>query len=407
MNRRSIALLAAGVAVLLVIGVITALSTTGQRSATAFFENSTGLYEGDEVRILGVPVGVVDRITPDGPAIRVEFSYDADQPVPADAKAAIVAPSLVTSRYLQLAPRYTGGPVLPDDAEIPIERTAVPVEWDEIKEQLSRLSTELGPQAGDPQGSLARALGVGAETLGGQGAAINETITELSRAMTTLAGGSDDLFATVRNLQVFTEALSTSDRQIVEFGQRLASVSGVLAENEQQLGRAVVDLRETFEVVHGFVEEHRERLGTSVRELDDLSGLLVENQDRLAKVLHAAPTPLVNLYNAYQPGTASVHGQVAVGNFANPALFVCSGIAAAGALPPDDAARVCAEQLGPLLNVLTMNYPPVSVNPLTRQGTDPGPGTPIEAPDRRADILPPLTGPGGLAEQVAPGEGTP
>ncbi|MDQ4119012.1 MAG: MCE family protein [Actinomycetota bacterium] len=407
MRRPSTPVVAVIVVVLVVIGVVVALSTTGEKTATAYFDNTTGLYEGDEVRILGVPVGTVERITPNGPQIEVEFTYDAEQPVPADAKAAIVAPALVTSRYIQLAPRYDGGPVMADGAQIPIERTAVPAEWDEIKGQLSRLSTELGPQAADPQGSLARALDVGAETLGGQGATINDTIKQLSGAVSTLSHGSDDLFGTVRNLQVFTGALSTSDRQIVEFGRRLASVSGILAENKEQLGRAVVDLRDTTNVVRGFVENNRERLGTTVDQAGDLTGVLVKNQDRLARVLHAAPTPLVNLYNAYQPGTNSIHGQLSVANFANPAQFVCSGIAAAGNLPPQEAAGVCARQLGPMLDLLTMNYPPVTVNPLTRQGTNPGPGTPTEVspPEGRSDVLPPLTGPGGLSEQFAPGGG--
>lgn len=399
------ALVAVTVVAVLALGLLTVVLGGGTRSATAYFENTTGLYEGDEVRILGVPVGTVDTITPNGPQVRVEFSYDAEQPVPADAKAAIVAPSLVTSRYLQLAPRYTGGPVLDDGAAIPIERTAVPVEWDQVKDQLHRLSTDLGPQAADPEGSLARGLGVGADTLRGQGTSINDTITSLSGAMTTLAGGSDDLFSTVRNLQVFTDALSTSDRQIVEFGQRLSSVSGTLGENSDQLGRAVVDLRDTTRVVRGFVADNRERLGTSVAELGDLTGILVQNQDELARLLHAAPTPLVNLYNAYQPGTNSIHGQTSVANLANPAQLVCSGIAAAGKLPPQEAARVCAEQLGPLLELLTMNYPPAQVAPLTRDGSEPGPGTSTEVapPSGRSDVLPPLTGPGGLTDGLTPG----
>ena len=67
--------------------------------------------------------------------------------VPADAKAVIVAQNLVSARYVQLTPAYESGPAMTDGAVIPIERTAVPVEWDEVKEQLTRLATELGPEA--------------------------------------------------------------------------------------------------------------------------------------------------------------------------------------------------------------------------------------------------------------------
>ena len=58
----------------------------------------------------------------------------------------IVAPNLVAARYVQLTPAYeSSGPTMPDGAVIPVERTAVPVEWDEVKAQLTRLATELGP----------------------------------------------------------------------------------------------------------------------------------------------------------------------------------------------------------------------------------------------------------------------
>lgn len=391
----------------LVVGLTVWIMGSSAHRATAYFTNTTGLYEGDEVRILGVPVGTVDRITPDGPQIRVEFEYDSDQPVPADAKAAIVAPTLVTSRYVQLAPRYDGGPVLADGAVIPIERTAVPVEWDEVKDQLSRVTRDLGPTAADRDGPLARALRVGADTLRGQGANLNDTVAQLAGAVSTLSNGSDDIFGTVRNLEVFTSALSTSDRQIVEFGQRLESVSGTLARNRQQLGTAVTDLRDTVRTVRKFVEDNRGRLGTSVDRLDQVTAMVAARQDDLAKVLHSAPTPLVNLYNAYDPSTASLHGQAVVSNLKNPAMFVCSGIAAAGKLEPREAARTCAQQLGPLLNLLKTNYPPVGVSPLEREGRGVVPASPREniQPDGQSNILPPLTGPGGIADQPAPQEG--
>ncbi|GAA2862130.1 MCE family protein [Pseudonocardia halophobica] len=400
--------LAAVVVAVLVAGVLVAVSVSGTRKASAYFTSTTGMYPGDEVRILGVPVGKIDAITPEGNQVKVDFHYDSDQEVPADAQAAIVAPSLVTTRYLQLAPRYTGGPTLAEGAIIPLERTAVPVEWDSIKDQLSRLSTDLGPVADDPDGSLARALSVGADTLQGQGAGLNDTLKRLAAATTTLADGSDDLFGTVNNLQVFTAALATSDKQIEEFGTRLASVSGILDENRDQLGAALADLRTTVGTVQQFVADNRDRLGTSVDRLAGVTGILAAQQEDLAGVLHAAPLPLTNLYNAIQPGTASLHGQLALANLQNPSLFVCSGIAAAGNLDPQEAAKQCAAALGPLLDLLKVNYPPVAANPLSRPGslpTEASPRAPLPA-DGPSAILPPVTGQGGLSELLTPQGGT-
>ena len=400
MNVRALAAVAAGI---VIAGLLVAMGMSSSRSASAYFTSATGLYVGDEVRILGVPVGKVDAITPEGPQVRIDFHYDANQDVPADAQAAIVAPSLVTSRYLQLAPRYAGGPTLPDHAVIPLERTAVPVEWDQIKEQLARLSTALGPTADDADGSLARMLSTTAATLDGQGAGLNETLAALSDATGRLADSSGDLFGTVENLQVFTAALATSDKQIVEFGRRLDAVSGILDDDRDELGTALRDLGVTVRSVQEFVADNRGRLGTTIDRLAGVTGILAEQQGDLARVLHAAPIPIVDLYAAYHPATASLHGQAVVPNFENPALFICSAIGAAGNLDPQQTAQQCATTLGPLLDLLTM-HAPLSTTPVTRSGAEAGPASPRTAApaDGPSNVAPPLTGQGGLSELLTP-----
>ena len=46
----------------------------------AYFANTNGLYTGDEVRILGVAVGTVDKIEPQPNAAKVTFSVDSGVP---------------------------------------------------------------------------------------------------------------------------------------------------------------------------------------------------------------------------------------------------------------------------------------------------------------------------------------
>ncbi len=52
--------------------------------------------------------------------MHVTFSYDDKYRVPASAKAAIVAPSLVSDRYVQLLPVYQSGPALAAGTRIPL-----------------------------------------------------------------------------------------------------------------------------------------------------------------------------------------------------------------------------------------------------------------------------------------------
>src|ERR1700734_4430561 len=102
-------------------------------TVVAYFPAANALYAGDKVQIMGLRVGAIDKIEPIGDKMKVTFHYNSKYKVPADASAVILNPTLVASRSIQLEPAYKGGPVLADSAVIPIERTQVPVEWDELR----------------------------------------------------------------------------------------------------------------------------------------------------------------------------------------------------------------------------------------------------------------------------------
>ncbi|MET0996300.1 MAG: MlaD family protein, partial [Mycobacterium sp.] len=140
--------LAALLAVVLIAGLVVVLRDGGVGRRThlvAYFDNSNGIFVGDEVRIVGVPVGAIDKIEPEPLRVKISFSLDEKYKVPADAKAVILSPSLVTSRAIQLTPAYTSGPVMANGTVIPQQRTAVPVEFDDFRKQLQKLNEALQP----------------------------------------------------------------------------------------------------------------------------------------------------------------------------------------------------------------------------------------------------------------------
>src|SRR5690606_16359761 len=223
---------------------------------------------------------------------RVTMTVDDSVIVLADAKAVVIAQSLVSARFVQLTPVYAGGPELADGATIPVERTASPVEWDQIKTELMRLSEALGPEELDPKGSLGRFIDTGAENLEGNGDTIRATLRELSETMDTLSEGRSDLFSTVRNLQTFVSVLSSSNEQIVQFGGRLASVSDVLAQSSDQLGVSLSELNIAVGDVQRFVQDNRAGLTESVQRLADATEVLARKRPEIERVLHSGPTSL-------------------------------------------------------------------------------------------------------------------
>src|SRR5262249_60814419 len=118
----------------------------------------------------------------------------------ADAKAVIVAQNLVAARYVQLTPPYrTSGATMHDGAVIPVERTAVPVEWDEVKRQLMKLATELGPNSQVSTTSVARFIDSAADALGGDnGDKLRQTLAQLSGVGRIPANGSGNIVGIIK-----------------------------------------------------------------------------------------------------------------------------------------------------------------------------------------------------------------
>ena len=106
---------------------------------------------------MGVNIGTVTAVVPEGDRVRVAMEYDEEYKLPADAKAAIVTPTLTADRFVQIAPAYTGGPVMEDNAKIELPETGTPVELDRIYQSLSDLTQALGPNGANRDGSLEHA----------------------------------------------------------------------------------------------------------------------------------------------------------------------------------------------------------------------------------------------------------
>lgn len=341
--------------ILLALAVIAVLVVTvgfrdkERTELVAWFPSTDGIYAGDEVRVLGVPVGKIDDIDPEGTRVKVNFHVDGDVKIPKDAKAVIVAPSLVSSRYLQLTPRYDGGPVLADGATIDLEDTAVPVEWDEIKEQLNGLAEALGPRGANKDGALSDLVDAGSKALDGQGETINQTIADLSNAIGVLDSGSEDAFGVVRNLQVFVAALEKSDGQMKKFIQNLDAVSQVIADDRMLVRTALRDLRGAVTDVEGFIKDNRKGLNTAVTRLSDLMQVVNKQQGDLAQILHTAPNALENLTESYHERQNAVGVNLNAANINSPGQLICGAIGGAAGADEAGAEKLCNDLLGDLL----------------------------------------------------------
>ncbi len=290
-----------------------AVTPSEKKTVTAHFTRAVSVYDGTEVRILGVRVGEVTAVIPEGNSVRVEMEYDATYDVPADAKAAIVTPTLVADRFVQLTPVYQSGPTLADGAEIELPDTGMPVELDRIYGSLQTLTQALGPNGVNADGTLDNFLKAGRNAFEGQGARGNAMLRELSAAVETFGEGAGPLFDTVTSLAEFTTTLAKNDKLVRAFMQDLSGVSQTLAAESDELKLAVRSVADAVGSVEGFVRDNRTALSKNVRSLSSVMAAIDSERENLDKALRIAPLAMANLKMSFDPVSGSQNSRIGIG----------------------------------------------------------------------------------------------
>jgi phospholipid/cholesterol/gamma-HCH transport system substrate-binding protein len=326
------------------------LGASGTR-ITAYFTRTVGVYAGSEVKVLGVGVGRIDSVTPQGDRVEVELTVDDGVEIPANAQAVVVAPSLVSDRYVQLTPAYRSGPLMRTGTVIPVERTATPVELDDLTNSVNDLATALGPGGANKDGALSDVLDTAAANLSGNGELFNQTIDQLSDASAALADSSGDLFATVDNLNKFTTVLAESDAQVRTFNDELADVSGYLSDDRDDLGTALSSLGTALVDVQAFIANNKDLIRSNVDKLTGITQALVDQRGAIAEILDVAPLAMSNFLNTYDAASASfaIRGNLNELTYP-PVLLLCRTLkASTPAQLPTTISDLCA-QLAPYLD---------------------------------------------------------
>ena len=285
---------------------IAALVTRGGSSMTisARFATAPGLYVGNAVDVLGMPVGTVTKITPGPTYVTVVMRVPASTPIPAGADALVMAPQVVNDRYVQLNPGYTRGPRIRNDAVIPMSRTAVPISVDGIVDSLDQLARALGPNGVNAHGALSAFLASSAHALGGDGTALHSTLTSLGQALGALSSKSPQLKALFDNLGNLSQVASQYTGTYQAFANNLAAVSTDLAADDSNIGGTLANLQRALAALAQFTATNSSALGTSVTNLDAFAGAVAAKQQQLAQALGALPVALGNISQATDPNAA-------------------------------------------------------------------------------------------------------
>ena len=275
------------------------------------------------------------------------------------------------------------------------ERTAVPVEWDDLATAAGETQPAVQPTEPGGVSTLGSVVHTtAADNLRGQGANIRHTIIELSQAISALGDHSDDVFGTIKNSSILVSALQDSGDVMRQLNPNLASVTALLADDPNEVADAVSSIDAVVGDVRSFVADNRDPLGTTSDKLASVSTALADSLDDIKQTLHVAPNAMQNFMNIYQPAQATMGGAYAFNNFANPITFLCGAIQAASRLGAEQSAKLCVQYLAPIVKNRQYNFPPMGENPIVGATARPNEVTYSEDWMRPDYVPPPATSPG-------------
>jgi phospholipid/cholesterol/gamma-HCH transport system substrate-binding protein len=286
--------------------------------------------------------------------------------------------------------------VMENNAVIPIDRTQVPVEYDELRDSINRILTDLGPTKEQPKGPFGDIIESAATGFAGKGEQLNRTLNGLSEALYTLNEGRGDFFGVIKSLALFVNALYQNDQQFVALNDDLATFTNSFTNTDREVANALQDLNQLLTTTRQFIGKNGEVLSHDINNLADVTNAILQPDplNGLETALHVFPNLGANLMNIVSPNPGGVMGLLSVINFANPLEFVCSSIQAASRLGYQDSAELCAQYLAPILDAIKFNFLPFGANQFAGAMT---------LPKQIAYSEPRLHPPGGYKDTTVPG----
>lgn len=281
-------------------------------SVTAQFDSASGLYEGNVVAVLGMPVGKITKITAKGPYVEVEFTVDRHVKIPATAQAVTVSTSILTDRQIELTPPYRGGPVLQDHDTIGLARTKTPVEFSRVLDVLDKVTKSLEGD-GHGGGPVADVLNNGTKVVAGNGERIKSALDELSKALRLSSDGGaatrEQITTIVKNVSTLFDAIAANDTKLRDFASTIHQVSQIMADEDIGGGSTGRKLDQLIQRAGELLDANRDAIKQSVGHGNSLLQVVTDQRRDLAELLDVAPMLADNAYNMIDRANGAVRAR--------------------------------------------------------------------------------------------------
>lgn len=253
------------------------------RSYTAVFRDASGLAAGDDVRISGVRVGLVEDVRLDGRHARVRFTVEDDQPVYAGTIASIDFLNLLGQRYVGLTPGDRGAE-LPPGATIPLQRTRQGLDLTAIFNAFRPLFDLIEPE---DVNELATNI---VQVLQGQGPTLRHLTAETARLTQRLVARDEVIGRVIANVTVVMETMDDHKAQFRSLITELDGLTGAIARNREQIGSTLDRVQELVSTFASLLDAGLHDVNRGVSSLAAWAASFERQAPRIAEALRSTQT---------------------------------------------------------------------------------------------------------------------
>ena len=255
-----------------------------QRSYRALFTDVSGLEDGQFVRIAGVEVGKVKKISVQrNDTALVEFSTDDSVILTEGSRAVIRYDDLIGGRYLALEEGAGGTRKLAPGATIPMSNTSPALDLDALIGGFRPLFRALDPdQVNALSGQLIQAFQ-------GQGSTVSSFFQQTAALTNTLADRDQLIGQVITNLNTVLGSLGDQNTQFATAVDSLSQLVGTLADRKQDISNSVAYTNAAAGSITDLLTQARPPLQTVVHETDRTAALVVADKGYVDNILKTLP----------------------------------------------------------------------------------------------------------------------
>lgn len=271
-------------AVMLVFLIFGQFRFQDEKVYNAHFANVSGLRNGNFVRIAGVEVGKIKKITlqPDS-TLRVQFSVTPSAVLTEGTRAAIRYDDLIGGRFLALEEGAGGVKRLHPGDTIPLGQTEPALDLDALIGGFRPLFRALNPdQINALSGQLIAAFQ-------GQGATISSFLNQAASLTNTLADRDQLIGQVITNLNTVLGSLGGQSKQFAKAVDSLTELVKGLEARKQDISNAVAYGNAAAGSLADMLAQGRPALNKVVHEVDRTAGLIDADKDFFDNLLNTLP----------------------------------------------------------------------------------------------------------------------